>query len=271
MPKDNHASAPGKIILSGEYAVLFGHRGIAIPSDLSIEAAWTDDASMPSAGVVWEGHESPDPRMEYVLVILKTLEPNTGPLKGTLTISGNLPLGKGMGSSTALIIAISRCLLGSGCTKIARNIENALAPDNSGIDFSVIWAAAPVLFQRDVVPEIIEFDRTVLQGYQLVDTGEPGERTPDLVGWIRLREGEIKNPIAIIGECTERILRGEPLRDVLRDHHRAQVTLGVVPESAQKIIADIEKNGGTAKVLGAGGRTGGGGMVLALPPPGLAA
>ena len=70
--------------------------------------------------------------------------------------------------------------------------------------------------------------------------------------------------IQSIGDCTERLLKGESLHAVMRDHHRAQTVLGIVPDSAQKIIAQIESEGGSAKVIGAGGRTGGGGMVLCL-------
>jgi mevalonate kinase len=44
------------------------------------------------------------------------------------------------------------------------------------------------------------------------------------------------------------------------------VKLGVVPETVQKLIENIEKTGGVAKVIGAGGRTGGAGIVLALRP-----
>jgi len=50
----------------------------------------------------------------------------------------------------------------------------------------------------------------------------------------------------------------------MREHHRAQVALGVVPESVQKLVEKIESSGGSAKIIGAGGRTGGGGMLLVL-------
>ncbi len=59
-------------------------------------------------------------------------------------------------------------------------------------------------------------------------------------------------------------MQGEPLRDVMREHSRAQVTLGVVPPEVQELIAAIEDVGGSAKVIGAGSRTGGAGMVLAV-------
>lgn len=260
----NTASAPGKIILSGEYAVVFGKRGIAIPSKESITVTWTKDASLSEAEILWEGGEHPK-WIEYAKHILEYLLPYTGLQKGLLLIRCNLPLGKGMGSSTSLVIAVCRALLGDDCRKIALAIEDQINPGHSGIDFAVIWEAAPILYARGNEPQIIDLPKDILANAKLIDSGKPNETTRELVAWMKTCEAEIAPIIEIIGDCTERLLQGEPLHTVMRDHHKAQVTLGIVPESAVKIIEQIERDGGSAKVIGAGGRTGGGGMVLALP------
>lgn len=57
---------------------------------------------------------------------------------------------------------------------------------------------------------------------------------------------------------------GEALATVMREHHKAQVALGVVPAGVRDLIAAIEQAGGAAKVIGAGSRTGGAGIVLAV-------
>ena len=54
------------------------------------------------------------------------------------------------------------------------------------------------------------------------------------------------------------------LPDIIRNHHSAQCALGVVPAPVQALITHIEELGGAAKVIGAGGRNGGAGMVLAF-------
>ncbi|NLG07305.1 hypothetical protein GX553_02525, partial [Candidatus Peribacteria bacterium] len=36
----HNASAPGKIILSGEYAVVFGYPGIAVPAPIGMRVAF---------------------------------------------------------------------------------------------------------------------------------------------------------------------------------------------------------------------------------------
>jgi mevalonate kinase len=255
------SSAPGKIILSGEYAVLFGKRAIAVPSAERLSVSFTPQRTGGTV-VAWEGA---DPRwIEYAKRILLELEKASGHMHGSVVITGNLPLGKGMGSSTALVVATARCLLGHDCEAAARNVEDTVNPGHSGLDFAVIWQELPMLFQRGKKPEAMELMRDIIAGATFLDTGTPNETTPELVKWIRSREKALRSPIETIGECTERLLRAEPLKEVMRDHHRAQVALGVVPKSVQETIAAIEKHGGSAKVLGAGARTGGGGMVLVI-------
>lgn len=264
MNEGSSASVPGKIILSGEYAVVFGKRGIAVPSQESITVTWTKNASLKEPVIVWEGGAH-SKWIEYVEKILGYLLPDTGPQHGTLFIRCDIPLGKGMGSSTSLVIAVCRALLGSACGKIALSVEDQINPGHSGIDFAVIWEAAPILYTRGKEPQIIDLPKNILAGAKLIDSGKPNETTRELVAWMKTREEEIAPAIEVIGNCTERLLKGESLHAVMRDHHKAQIALGIVPENAQKIVEEAEAQGGSAKVIGAGGRTGGGGMVLCLP------
>src|SRR5262249_17188665 len=78
------------------------------------------------------------------------------------------------------------------------------------------------------------------------------------------REKDLQLSLQIIGHCTERLIAGEALPSVMHDHHKAQVDLGVVPSIVQELIAEVEATGGAAKVIGAGGRNGGAGLVLAI-------
>lgn len=249
--------APGKIILSGEYAVVFGYPGIAVPYKEGIEVTFEEGKEQT---LEWMEEEKPGWR-EYVQEILTLCNAPSG----SLVINAQIPIGKGMGSSTALVIAITRAVLGEGCREEALKIEDAVNPGNSGLDFSVIWENQPVRFVKNESMELIDHPSDLLQGIELIDTGMPNEETPELVSWMKEKQDEVQAHLDVIAQCTDRIIAGEDLQTIIRDHHRAQCALGVIPERIQEMIQQIEDSGSAAKVIGAGSRTGdGAGMVLKI-------
>lgn len=250
------ASACGKTILCGEYAVVFGYPGIAVPSPLRlhVEAEERDSFS-----IEWNGVSAAPEWKAYAEKVLELLSVTSK----HVTIKTHLPIGKGMGSSTALVIALTRLLKGDD-KALALAIEDEMNPGHSGLDFEVIWQETPLLFQKGTPSKQIPKVASLLQDAVYIDSGTPNEKTPELVAWIQEREEELRPYLEIIGSSADRILKGDDLKEVIKEHHRAQTVLGVVPEEAQKIIFDIEANGGAAKVIGAGARTGGGGMILSF-------
>ena len=242
--------------------MLFGDSGIAVPSSHGVTATFEEDPTRENIDIDWEDAANAQLCVPYVgKVIALCREKETK--GGKLTVRTTLPIGKGMGSSTALAVAVVRALLGEDAREAALDIENTLSPGNSGFDFAVIWQGAPILYRKGEV-QPIELPAQLLRSAVLIDTGVPGESTNELVAWMKGRESEIQEFLDTIGNCTERLMRGEPFDVVMRDHHKAQVALGVVPSEAQQLIAAIESAGGAGKVIGAGSRTGGAGMVLAL-------
>ncbi len=249
--------APGKIILSGEYAVAFGSAGIAIPSSRGITVTYehADECT-----VSLRGGENREEWKRYAQTIMNACGVHTG----VMEIVSTLPVGKGMGASTALVVAIANALLDKPDEGRIRSIEDKVNPGHSGIDLAVIMRNRSIVFRSGETHEAETSFQTTLKDALLIDTGEPNESTADLVAWVKARADSLHEPLRVIGECTERLLRGENVMTVLPDHHRAQVSLGVVPEHVQELVRKIEEAGGAAKVIGAGGRTGGGGMVMAL-------
>src|SRR3989344_4790381 len=196
--------APGKIILSGEYGALFGRAGIAVPSRLGVRATFDEDAALGRIETRWEGNEQWLPYVERIVAACK--EKNTN-LSGRLVINSDVPIGKGMGSSTALVVAVVRALLGEDARETALDIENTLSPGNSGLDFAVIWQGAPILYRKGEV-QPIELSAELLRDAVLIDTGVPGESTNELVAWMQGREAEIQEPLKVIASCTGRLMRG---------------------------------------------------------------
>ena len=262
------AFAPGKIILSGEYAVVFGYPGIAVPTQMGVEVTWEETGDTPLK-IILEGMEEGE---QYPRKIVDLCSSKGGRATGTLTIRNQIPVGRGMGSSTALVISICRCLLGEDTRAQALLVEDLINPGNSGLDFAVIWANRPVMFRKGSAPQPVKINLDFMKTAALIDTGKPGETTAALVVWMTSKvsrehvlSADTTAALKTIGRCTERLFAGENPLAVIRDHHRAQMTLGVVTAEAQKIIAEFEQKGGAAKVLGAGARTGGGGgMILTL-------
>ena len=259
------ATASGKIIVSGDHALVYGKPGIAFPAQNTITVNWKQDRKR-AIEILWPGTEPSSPWIAYMRKIIHRCDTGKSPLAGTMEVLNYLPIGKGMGSSTALLIAMCKTLLGEDCRNEALNIEDEMNPGHSGMDFAVIWENRPIRFQKGTGALPVEIPVDSLANAVLIDTGKPNETTPELVAWVQSRAGDvlIVDAIETIGRCTERILAGEDLQTVMRDHHRAQVALGVVPKHVQNFIAAIERLGGSAKVIGAGARTGGGGMVLAI-------
>ena len=256
--------APGKIILSGEYAVLFGFPGVAVPSSLGMEATWEEDPSLDQVAIEWTGTYGGEPWLLFTEKILLHCHTKRVKLRGRLHIHAGLPLGKGMGSSTALVIAIAQAIFGEDCRSEALLIEGIVNPGHSGFDFAVIWGDTPVRFVQGQEPEPVDLPPGLLRGGVLIDTGEPNESTPEMVEWMKGKKEAVQSALQTIGCCSEALITGEDILKVLHEHHRAQTELGVVTKEAADMIEDIEREGGAAKVIGAGGHTGGSGIVLAL-------
>ncbi len=128
----------------------------------------------------------------------------------------------------------------------------------------MIWDAVPTLFKKGEEPKPIELPPDLLKDAVLIDTGSPNETTAELVQWISDRKDECEDALERIGKCTERLLEGEEIGSILNDHCQAQIELGVIPREVQELIKKIVQEKGVAKALGAGARSGGGGIVLAL-------
>ena len=116
--------------------------------------------------------------------IIKLIEARVGPLSGKLTIRNTLPLGKGMGSSTAIVVALTRCFLGENCKDEALAIEDVINKGHSGIDFAAIWEERPIVIRRNKY-EFTDVPKRLQHGV-LVDTGLPVEPTSIIIQ--RLKE-----------------------------------------------------------------------------------
>jgi len=158
------ASAPGKIILFGEHAVVYGRPALAVPVT-QIQARVTVCADQLGGIRV----EAPDISLDAVLSDLPTNHPLaaviksvfttlgiTQPLSLTVHIESTIPIASGLGSGAAVSVAIIRALsMFLGCSladeqvsALAFEVEKLYHGTPSGIDNTVITYARPVYFAK---------------------------------------------------------------------------------------------------------------------------
>ena len=111
---DNHFTAPGKIILFGEHAVVYGKPAIAIPVSGMRASAWSEpneNGLIINALDLNEKFDLQNTSNQFSILAQTILsqnkqnEPNL-----TINLSSKLPQGSGMGSSAATATAVCRAL-----------------------------------------------------------------------------------------------------------------------------------------------------------------
>ncbi|MFP3854738.1 MAG: mevalonate kinase, partial [Anaerolineales bacterium] len=194
------ASAPGKIILLGEHAVVYRRPALAVPlSDLQ---AWAtvEDSDHPGIHLISEQadvdfwlHEADDaqPVALAVRLTLQALELKSSP-DLRITIDSDLPIAAGLGSGAAVSVAVIRALsqhLGHPLSPtvqatLAYEVEKLHHGTPSGIDNTVVAHEAPVFFIKGAPLETFPIDDPFT--LVIADTGIPSP-TGDAVAGVRER------------------------------------------------------------------------------------
>jgi mevalonate kinase len=159
------ASAPGKIILFGEHAVVYGRPALAVPVT-QVQATAT--VSENSRGGIWI--EAPNVNLSSALsqlapdhplvVVINSVFSTLAiarPPACTVYLQSTIPVASGLGSGAAVSVAILRALsayLGRPLTDaqvngLAFQAEKLYHGTPSGIDNSVVTYARPVYFVKD--------------------------------------------------------------------------------------------------------------------------
>jgi len=288
------ATAPGKIILFGEHAVVYGRPAIAVPvADLQAKATLSPanpgtgfriiapdlgrDYSLAQAG-------PDDPLAAIVQATLRRLGQADLP-DATLQISSTIPLGRGLGSGAAISTAITRAiaqffnqpLAPAEVSALVFEVEKLYHGTPSGIDNTVVAFAQPVYFVkgRPIQRMRVSQPLTLVVG----DTGVVAP-THTVVGDLRRRwqaepdryEGYFDEVGAIVNQARAAIEQGNlgqmAIGELMNENQELLETLGVSSPALDSLIEVAREAGALgAKLSGAGW----GGNMIALAWPDQAA
>lgn len=141
-------SACAKFLLAGEYSVLRGGPALAIP--LTHLRLQYNEHPHPITSVSLNGKALDTDSLEKFLALRETLDPTA--LPAAVSITTTIPIGKGLGSSAALAVAMSRYLWPhASATEIAEKAlqgEKLFHGNPSGVDPYCVSLESPMAFTR---------------------------------------------------------------------------------------------------------------------------
>ncbi len=280
------SSAPGKAILFGEHAVVYGEPAIAVPVTQVEATAYVEPAPSGSGltliaadlGESFNLTAAPKDAPLAAAARLALDHLHTSIPDARLTVQSTIPIASGLGSGAAVSAALVRALadfLGTSLapaevSDLVYEVEKIHHGTPSGIDNTVIAYERPVYFTRAGGPEPELLSVGSPFRLLIADTGLPSP-TKRLVSRVRMRwqretaryEALFRRIGDVVREARRRIEVGDvdALGPLMDENHGLLVDLGVSSSALDGLVEAARMAGATgAKLSGAGQ----GGNMLAL-------
>lgn len=271
-------SAPGKLILFGEHAVVYGEAAIATAVD---KRAFVTACELDENKIIVESknlgnaiestlkEETSDPIVKAAQVALETLGKKVGI---GIEINSEIPVGVGMGSSASVVTATAAAVLGlfSGIidptevAQIAFEAEKIAHGKPSGIDNAITTFGGTIHFKKGTIE--------VLENKELeIVVGNTGTRrnTRAIVEGVRkyIEDPRMATHLYKISSITNRAKKALLQNDLVElgklmdENHKCLRDLGVSSKELEKLVQTAKGAGALgAKLTGAGG----GGCMIAI-------
>lgn len=288
-------SAPGKVILMGDHAVVYGKPAVAAAINKRVTVTVRIDSNKTDAGDRAQSliRIRPAEGASYIRHIINIAAKILGlsavpPV--TVSIKSEMKSGYHLGSSAAVAVATAGAFVWAVTEKwdpvrinrMAYEAEKKIHGNPSGVDNTVVTSGGLIWYRKE-----LEFLKSIwqlpfgipasLNHFYLIDTGRPVETTGEMVSHVSLKfnppaggqsskykkifernELETKRIAAAIKEGNEfNFIKS------VRAGQRTLEEMGVVSQKVIPFIRTVEDSGGAAKILGGGGRRGAVGYLLA--------
>ena len=278
------ASAPGKIILFGEHAVVYGRPALAVPVMQVHADVDVSDAARPG---IWI--DAPDVNLHAELNTLPSDHPIASVIHNFLFLSraspfpnleiritSTIPVASGLGSGAAVTVALTRALASHLSYSMTDEEINAFAYEieklhhgtPSGIDNTVVTYARPVYFVKGELIETFKVGApfTIL----IADTGISAP-TKESVGdvrrlWLndRSRWETVFDKIGEVAFTARRAIESgkwELLGELMNENHELLQKLTVSSPELDRLVEAACNAGALGAKMSGGGR---GGNMIAL-------
>jgi mevalonate kinase len=284
------SSAPGKIILFGEHAVVYGRPAIAVPVHEVRAKATISELKDEDDGIILV--EAPNINLSEKMADLNDDHPLRKCIQLTLNalkieehspfklrITSTIPIASGMGSSAAISVSTIRALSQHFDknieieiqSKIAFEIERIHHGTPSGIDNTVVTYGQPVYFRRGEDPQVIIPGEPL--HFLVANTGIQSQ-TAQVVGEVRERWIQNENyyeaifdQISDLSNLAKRAITSGPISVVgplINQNQLLLEALGVSSPEIELMVKHAQEAGAFgAKLSGAGQ---GGNIIVLIEP-----
>lgn len=273
-------TANGKVILSGEHSVVYGYPGLVSGISLGVTVEVAHPGQLSSQSLL---HIQQIPFFSRIKNLFA--EKYASEAKDTqldFGVEATLPVGVGLGSSAAAAAATLRALAAyfdvtlsdEQLFELVQESEKFAHGTPSGIDATAVVKGGLNTFQKSdgkfvSTPLITQAfkDKT----FFLINSGKPNESSKDVITFVREHVASTEKGVQLlaeIGEVTTQIQTAleantyEDFLELVKKNEYLLEKLGVVSQETQELIQKLHAIGASAKITGAGGKTGGSGMLL---------
>lgn len=263
-------SAPGKIHLMGEHAVVYGKPALITAINLRLYSSVEKNNRL-------EIITSQESKLikKSLAVVCQKLKISVAP-KVKITISSQIPIGRHIGSSAALAVATVGALLYFFkktwnpilINELAYEVEKIQHINPSGGDNTISTYGGLIWYRRE-----LEFLKSIwqlpfklpesLDNFYIIDSGKPLENTGEMVSRVALmlkkNKKKVRELFDVNEEATKEVvlaIRGKDEKSLISAIRKGQSTLenlGVVSNKIIPLIRKLEQSKAAVKILGGGG------------------